>query len=435
MKTPYSLALGLLLLLPAACDRHDADDLHEATVDIQEEVSAESPPAALAAAAGEATTAAERKKLHRKLAEAPVMPGAKASFDELQRLIDTKYVGGPLSEDELWTAAMEGVLARLIQLPEHDINALLDPRDHEDLVIGTKGRLVGIGVMIERVANVVVVRDVIPGGPADKAGLRGGDRILGVDGERLESLDLPAAVDRIRGEDGSTVELFVQRDTEEWDQTVTRGLVEVKSVQSRMLEGGIGLVRITSFSESTPEQLDAALAALDKEGMTGVVLDLRDCPGGLLDAALEVASRFVPPGKTLLTVEKRGGEEKVHVSEGEHPWQQTSVAVLIGPHTASGAEIVADAIAEHDRGLLVGEPTLGKHTIESIHELSEGWAVKLSVSRFATASGQAEQGTGVAPDIAIPGSPAAAKSFAPLAQVDPAADPPMATALGLLRND
>ena len=363
------------------------------------------------------------------------MPGAKVAFEELSSLIEAKYVEGPLTEDELWTGAMEGVMARLVQLPGHEINTLLSPRDHQELLIGTKGRLVGVGVMIERVANVVVIRDVIEGGPAAKGGLRAGDRILGVDDERLESLDLAAVVDRIRGEDGSEVRLFVQRDTEEWTETLTRGLVEVKSVQTRMIGEGTGLVRITSFSEKTAAELDAGLAALESEGAASVVLDLRHCPGGLLDAALQVGSRFVPEGKTLLTVNHRSGDPDVHTSKGTYPWQDRPMAVLIGPKTASGAEILADALREHDRGPLVGEPTLGKHTVESIHELSSGWAAKLSVSRFATASGEQRQGVGVRPDIQIPMGPDGKAKLSSIRDLDPAADPVLATALGLLGVD
>ncbi|MCA9708477.1 MAG: PDZ domain-containing protein [Myxococcales bacterium] len=429
MKTSHTL-LCLLLLTPT-CDRTDEVEAVPA-----EDAEALHPRAAASPAP---TALPSPEQLHAKALAAgpgPVVPRAKVAFDELAGLIDAKYVDGPLSEDELWTGAMEGVLARLVQLPGHEINTLLAPREHEELLVGTQGRVVGVGVMIERVANVVVVRDVIPGGPADQAGLRAGDRILGVDGQRLDALELGAAVDRIRGPEGSAVELFVQRDIEEWTETVTRGLVEFDSVEGRMLDGGVGYVRISSFSERSPAELDAKLQTLTEQGASALVLDLRACPGGLLEASLQAASRFVPAGKLLLRVEHREGGEpaKEHRSEGEYPWQGKPLVVLIGPKTASSAEILADAIREHDRGLLVGEPTLGKHTVESVHELSGGWAVKLSVGRFATASGETKQGVGVPPDIRIP---AAEGGHGPtrVEQLDPASDPALATALGLLRND
>ncbi|MCX4242626.1 S41 family peptidase [Paraliomyxa miuraensis] len=433
--------LGLALLLSAACDHHD--DLgpgHEDEVGEDALARAADSPAAEHAPAAAASPAAPRhdpqdpQKHHEDLLgrERAVLPGAKPAFDELAALIATKYVDGPLTEDELYTAAMEGVLARLEQLPGHRINELLSPREHHELLVGTSGRLVGVGIMLERVAGVVVVREVITGGPAERSGLRAGDRILGIDAERISELDLETVADRIRGPEGSTVELFVQRDTEEWNETITRGLVEVPSVQSTVLSEGLGYLRITSFSKQTVAELDEQLASLADRGTSRLVLDLRNCPGGLLDPAVETLGRFVPPDRPVLTIHERGREPLVRRSEGEHPSQAWPLVVLIGPKTASGAEIVADAIHEHDGAVLLGEPTFGKHTIESVHELPEGWAVKLSVSRFATASGQSTQGLGVQPDIRVPSDQTA--KLAPIHQLDPRADPPLAAAITLLRE-
>lgn len=430
MKT--RILLGLLLS-SVSCDHDDPSSLPDDPVRAAVEEAEGGPPAP--ALAGPAKTSMPAPANHEGgEGPPPVMTGARAAFDELTRLVDAEYVDGPLTEDELWTAAMEGVLARLVQLPGHEINVLMPPREHEELLIGTKGHLVGVGVSIEHVAHVVVVREVIPGGPAEQAGLRAGDRILGVGDERLEGLSMPEVVDRIRGPEGSTVDLFVQRDTEEWTETVTRGLVEVASVEGRMLGADAGYLRIGSFSEKTPAEVDAQLAALSEQGATRLVIDLRACPGGMLDASLQTISRFVPAGLPVLTVEPREGEPTVHRTEGEHPWQRRPVAVLIGPHTASGAEILADAIRTHGRGPLVGERTMGKHTIESIHELRGGWAVKLSVSRFATASGETRQGMGVEPDIHLPGPEDAEAKQVRLDELDPTQDAALATALGLLRS-
>lgn len=430
MTTTLRVALGLLLLAPA-CDPQP-DSAAEGLAEVATPDAAEGPPP-LAAAPPSATEHDKlaRHKKHKK--SLPPMPGAQAAFTELIDLLDAKHVDGPLATDAVYTAAMQGVLSSLGEMDGHEVNALLPPRDHQELMLGTKGSLVGVGVMIERVANVVVVRDVVPRGPAEKAGLQAGDRILGVDGERLESLDLPAVVDRIRGAEGSEVTLFVQRDTKEWEQPVTRSVVQLRSVEGHLLPDDVGLVRITSFAEATPTQLDETLASLREQGATRLLLDLRDCPGGLLETALQVAHRFIPPGKTLLTVQSRKDGQIVHESEGDYAWREVPMSVLIGPHTASGAEIIADAIATHDRGVLVGEATFGKHTIESIHELSGGWAVKLSVSKFATASGEDEAGIGVQPDVLVPGSPERPPALRPVDRVDPAGDPPLATALGLLR--
>ena len=218
--------------------------------------------------------------------DARVMPGAKEAFEQVRTLVQSKYVEGPLPEDVLWSGATEGMLARLVQLPEHPVNALLDPRELAELEAGTKGSIVGVGVAIEMVADVVVIREVIPGSPAAKAELQGGDRILGVDGTRLRGMSLMQVVDRIRGDAGSEVSLFVQRDTEEWNEALERGAVKFETVKAELLEGGVGLLKITSFAKQTAEEARAHLETMSEQGMTSLVLDFRNCPGGLLDTAI-----------------------------------------------------------------------------------------------------------------------------------------------------
>lgn len=428
--TPVLLSLSFILPI-VACDDRGEPPLTEDREAQVEPADDASPSIARASAQASGSRAKHAEHDPKGAHPGPVMAEARVAFDELATLIEAKYVDGPLTEDEVWTGAIEGVMARLVQLPGHQINTLMPPRAHQELIIGSQGSLVGVGIMIERVADVVMIRDVIADGPAERAGLQGGDRILGIDGERIKEMSLATVVDKIRGAEGSKVALFVQRDTEEWTETVTRSLVKVASVQSTLLPDDVGYLRITSFSKTTATELDEHLSGLDEQGARRVVLDLRRCPGGLLEASLDAIERFVPPGKTMLTIEPRDGEPDVRVSEGEYPWQSRPLAVLIGPKTASSAEIVADAIRTHDRGRLLGETTIGKHTIESIHELSGGWAVKLSVSRFVSASGDREQGVGVRPDIQIPST----EELASVRELDAERDPVLAAAMELLRTE
>ena len=341
--------------------------------------------------------------LHLAHAEAPqVMPNAKDAFEQVRTLVQSKYVEGPLPDDVLWSGATEGMLARLVQLPGHPVNTLLDPRELAELEAGTKGSIVGVGVAIELVADVVVVREVIPDSPAANAKIEAGDRILGVDGTRLRGMSLMDVVDRIRGEAGSEVALFVQRDTEEWTETLERGAVKFESVKAELLSDGVGLLRITSFSKHTAEEARAHLQTLTDEGMTSLVLDLRKCPGGLLDTAVDTASLLLPPGKDVVVLERRDAEDEVRKSEGTTPWQSLKTVALVGPHTASGAEIVVEALVAADRTIVVGEETLGKATVESIHELDNGWALKLSISRFHAPGSERAVGEGIEPDIVVP---------------------------------
>ena len=333
------------------------------------------------------------------LGDPPGMPDAQRAFDRALELIGEHYVDPQVDRDVLYTGALEGALARLIQLDGHPVNELLSPRALTELLHGTAGTIVGVGIVIEHVADVVVVRDVIADGPAARGGLQRGDRILGIDGERLTGRKLVEIVDKIRGPAGTDVALFVQRDVEEWQLKLTRATVAIDNVESRLLDDGVGYVRLRGFAETTAAELAAAIAALQAAGMRALIVDLRDCPGGLLDSAVTVAGRFLARGQAIATVVGREGAEARHVAEADGPWRELPLVALIGPATASGAEIVADALATHGRGTLIGETTLGKGTVENIHELGNGWALKLSTGRFLGASGQALQGKGVRPHL------------------------------------
>ena len=422
-KLHVSLATILLL----SCDPAEPED----TADAAELELAEAAEERVAAAPGSAVPAKPGE--HADKMHAPtrhVAPNGRAMFDEVVKLIEKDYVDGPLSEDEMWTAAAEGVLSRLIQLHDHPVNTLMSPEELAELEVGSRGALVGVGVMIERVADVVVVKGVIPGGPAEAAGIEDGDRILGVDGQRVRDMDLAQVVTKIRGEAGTKVDLFVQRDTEEWTETVTRGEVKVPSVEARMLDEGVAVLRITNFSKTTAPELEQHLAALGDKGMKGLVLDLRHCPGGMLDAALETAEQLLAPGSRILTMRSKNGEEKHIDAQRETPWQKLPVSVVIGKETASGAEILASALAENGRATLIGEQTMGKGTVESVHELANGWALKLSVSRFYSPQGHNRQNVGVRPDILVPSVPDA--KWAPLPELEVDDDPQLATAVDLM---
>ncbi len=424
MTTKTILRFSLLCAsLAIGCDDGSADRDAPRVASVDDAAVETGVPGKVALAAPAEHTAAAMRR-------SPPMPGAKQAFDKVSALLAEHYVGGAPSEDELWTGAIDGVLARLPQRTEHPANVLMSPQEKQELIIGTKGKLVGVGIMIERVADVVVIKEVIADGPAAKAGLQAGDRILGVDGTRVRELELGDVVARVRGEEGTAVALFVQRDTEEWNLDITRGQVHIDSVQSATLGDGMGYLRITSFAMDTATELDAKIDALRQGGVTRIVLDLRDCPGGLLDATVGVAERFLPPGKTILTIERRGGSNEVVATKEDHRGKPMTFTVLIGPHTASSAEILADALHHHGEATLVGDTTFGKHTIESIHELEGGWAVKFSVSRFITASGVANEGEGVKPDIRIPSDPE--RKFAGVDALAPDEDPTLAAAMELL---
>lgn len=330
------------------------------------------------------------------------MPDAEQAFKKARELILKSYVDPAIDEQALYTGAIEGMVARLGSLPEHPINELLSPRELAELMHGTGGTIVGIGVKIEQIADVVVVRDVIAGGPAEKAGLQRGDRLLAIDGESNKGRPLVEIVDRIRGKAGTEVDLFVQRDTEEWHEKLVRSTIAIPNVESKLLADGLGYLRLRGFAETTPAEFDAALAELQKAGAKAVVLDLRHCPGGLLETALTITGSLLADGQTIVTTSGRDEAPQTRAASGDGRWRALPLVALIGPETASGAEILADALAAHGRATLIGAPTLGKGTVESIHELGNGWALKISTGRFIGASGEPLPGRGVRPQVPVP---------------------------------
>ncbi len=409
-----SLALWLSLSLACAVDAATPDDAEAERTAELEDSEGEAPEA-------EAGAAAATKP-------ARAMPKARAAFDEVAALVGTRYVDGAIDDDALWTAAAEGVLARLVQSSAHPVNELMSPEELAELDAGVKGRLSGIGVVIEKSGDMLVVREALANGPGARAGLQGGDRILGVDGERIDPDDIAGVVAKIRGEKGTKVELFVQRDTEEWTVPVTRDDVAIPSVESRAIES-VGYLRIGSLGKGSAAELDDALAQLRRERVAALVVDLRNCPGGWFEAATEVAERFVPAGTELVRVRDRDGKDEPIAARAGGAAVGMPLVVLVGPDTASGGEIIASALREHAGASIVGAPTVGKTTIESIHKLSNGWALKLSEKRFVLADGSSGV---VRPD--VPLELAAGSRLPAVAALDPASDAPLATGLQLLRG-
>lgn len=392
----------LLLAAVFACDAEPDDDA-PSELPIAGQVPASPTPERLAPAKAPPAPVA-----------GPVMPNARAAFARTLELIDKEYVDREISEDALYTGALQGMLGRLIQLEGHPVNDLLSPDDLAELLSGTAGAIVGVGVHIGLRDGVLTVIHVIPDGPAAQAGIEAGDRILAIDGASVKGRELAEIVGQIRGQAGTEVDLFVQREADEWHRKLKRASVPVPNVESLILGDELGYLRLTGFAETTPAELDAAIEKLQAAGMRALVLDLRDCPGGLFEAAITITGRFLADGQTIVSLVDRDRIRTTRAAAGDGRWHELPLAVLVGPGTASGAELLADALRTHKRATLIGQPTLGKDTVESIHELGNGWAVKLSGSRFLGASDQPLQGRGVRPQLPV-ASPQEAPT-GPLAQ-------------------
>ncbi len=285
-------------------------------------------------------------------------------------------------------------------------SAYLDSEEFDEIRLSTMGTYPGVGIEVAADGPAVKILHSIEGSPAERAGIRAGDLISKIDGVDVGA-DAQGAIDRMRGKAGTTVKLTIVRPTtgEVKDYTLKRAEVEVRTVDQRMLGTGYGYVRITSFTETTPQELGRAVTTLQQEsrgGLRGLVLDLRDNPGGVLEAGVAVADAFIDHG-VIVSADGRTPDARFEMSATPGDLLDGApLVVLVNGGTASAAEIVAGALKDHGRAEIIGHRTYGKGTVQTVMPLSRG-ALKLTTSRYFTPSGTSIQGKGILPDLAIDG--------------------------------
>lgn len=319
-------------------------------------------------------------------------------------LVRQDYVDeGKTDYEELAYSALRGMLENLD--PHSDF---MEPKDFKGMQEDTKSEFGGLGVVVSLKNDRLTIIAPMEGTPGFRAGLLPGDVILEIDGHSAEKMSLRDAVDKLRGEPGTEVEIAVAREkeTKPLKFTVEREVIKVPSVRgSRVLETGsgprIGYVRVTQFSEPTGKEFSRALDDLEKQGIEALVLDLRFNPGGLLTAAVDVAGEFMPSGSLVAYTEGRSASaERRYLAPGKgRKARSYPVAVLINGSSASGAEIVAGALKDTGRALLVGETTFGKGSVQSVISLPDGSAVRLTTAKYYTPGKQLIHEKGVAPHI------------------------------------
>ena len=257
--------------------------------------------------------------------------------------------------------------------------------------------------------DIVIVDPPMPGSPAAAAGLQAGDIITSVDGRPLAGLTVDQAAELIRGPVGTEVDLGIRRGEETLEVTLVRDHIPIISVRSQMLEeeSGIGYLRISVFNEHTGQEVREALAALEKEGVRGLVLDLRRNPGGILKVAVEVAGLFLPAGEPVLHVRGRDGEEQSITTFDEPLCPHLPMVVLVDGGSASAAEILAGALQDTGRASLVGTRTFGKGSVQTIYPLGDDGAVRLTTALYITAGGHFIDKEGIQPDVTVEYKPEA----------------------------
>ena len=320
-------------------------------------------------------------------------------FWEAWRALQEEYYGELPDEREMTYGAIRGVL----QLLDDRHTVFLDPERARLWSADIHGSFEGIGAVVDEApGGGVLIIETFEGQPAQKAGLRHGDVILTVDDQDVTRMTLTEAISLIRGPKGTTVRLLIKRpgEPEPFEVEVVRARIDIPVVKSMMLEGNVAYLRLVEFNAQSPGKVKAALRALLALHPQGLIFDLRGNPGGLLDAAVDIASLFVPRGDVLIERFKDGREHR-YPTEGKPIVGDVPVVVLVNGASASASEIVAGAIQDSGRGLLVGEQTFGKGSVQTQRILSDGSMLRITTARWFTPAGRAIHGQGLTPDIIV----------------------------------
>jgi len=320
-------------------------------------------------------------------------------FSEVLSIIQKNYVEETKPEDLIY-GAINGMLRTL---DPH--SSFMLPDIYKELQVETKGSFGGIGIEITIKKRVLTIVSPIEDTPAFRAGLKAGDKIVKIEEESTENMSLFDAVKKMRGPAGTKVTISIMREgfVEPEDFTLTREIIRIKSVKHRFLEENIGYLRISQFQERTEEEFNKALDTLEQDGkpLKGLILDLRNNPGGLLEQAVKVCDEFIEQGLIVYT---QGRNEMQQMKFSAHPNKKLHnypIIVLVNAGSASGSEIVAGALQDHNRAVILGTPTFGKGSVQTIIPLDDGAGLRLTTARYYTPRGSSIQAKGIKPDVIV----------------------------------
>ena len=302
------------------------------------------------------------------------------------------------TDEQMIEAAIAGMLNAL---DPH--SSYLNAKSFREMQVQTRGQFGGLGIQVTMENNLIKVISPIDDTPAARAGIEPNDFITHLDKEPVQGLTLEQAVEKMRGKIGTDIKLTIRRGTRDpFDVTLTRAVIQVDSVRARM-EGNIGVIRITSFNEQTDKSLQKAVDKLraDPKGLKGVVLDLRNNPGGLLDQAVAVSDAFLDKGEIVSTRARKSEDIQRYNAKPGDIVGGLPMVVLINAGSASASEIVAGALQDHKRAILMGVKSFGKGSVQSIIPLAGHGAMRLTTARYYTPSGRSIQAKGIEPDIEV----------------------------------
>jgi len=320
-------------------------------------------------------------------------------FSSALGIVDTDYVD-EVSYKDLIYGALKGMLS---SLDAH--SQFLDPESYNELKVDTEGQFGGLGLEITIKEGLLTVVTPIEDTPAWKAGIKPNDRIVKIDGQLTRNITLNDAVKKLRGKPGTEVSITIFREPENkiLDFKLTRDIIKLKDIkEAKILEDNIGYIRLVEFRENTPSQLDEALKKLKEQGLSGLILDLRNNPGGLLEVAVKVAGKFIEKGKLIVSTKGKKQSQNMNLFSKENsPVLDIPMVVLVNQGSASGSEIVAACLQDYKRAIILGEKTFGKGSVQTVFPLSDGSALRLTTSKYFTPKGRVIHNEGVMPDIIV----------------------------------
>ena len=322
-----------------------------------------------------------------------------SNFTKVLDLVERNYVD-KVDSEELTNNAIEGMLKNL-----DPYSAYLSPERYKELEIGTSGEFGGVGMEVAVENGVLKVISPIEGSPADLAGIKPGDLITEIDGKPTRGMVVYDAVKLLRGPKGSNVTITITREGEgSRDITLTRDVIHIKSVKYKLLDNEIGYIKISQFQENVSDELKDAMSKLELDNggsLRGLVLDLRNNPGGLLDEAIEVADQFIDKGLIVSVRGRTSNQSKEYYATKGDSERDISLVVLVNKGSASASEVVAEALQDSKRATIIGSKTFGKGSVQTIIQLDDGSGLKLTTAKFYAPSGRSISDVGVTPDIIV----------------------------------
>lgn len=318
-------------------------------------------------------------------------------FADAISILRNEYVD-ELDSKKLIYGAMKGMLSSL-----DDYSQFMEPEEYNEIRIETKGEFGGIGVEISLREGILTVITPLVGTPAEAAGVKAADKIVKIDGKITKNITLNDAVKQMRGKPGTMVTLTVWRDgmPNILDIPIKRDIIKIHSIKkASLVEDKIGYIKLVEFQENTTRDLDEAIKKLESEGMDSLILDLRNNPGGLLDGAVDVSERFLAKDKVIVSIKARSpSQSMVFKSSGKFVRPDYPLIVIVNEGSASASEIVAGAIKDNKRGIVLGAKTFGKASVQTVIPLKDGSALRFTTACYLTPSGKLIKNEGIIPDV------------------------------------